>query len=283
MKTLKMKARAKINLYLDPLERRTDGYHEVRMVMQSVDLGDTLDITSIPEGIYLSSNLSYLPTDRRNLAYRAADLLKKKYSVDRGVRIYLKKMIPVAAGLAGGSSDAAAVLLALNTLWKLNLSLEELEQVAAELGSDVPFCLRGGTALATGRGEIIMPLPDLPKLWAVIAVPCFNVSTAEVYGSLNLEKLTGKKSLELMLEGIKNSNLDLITANLYNALETVTAVKYEEINLLKQIALEEGAEGTLMSGSGPAVFALTRLKKQANSIFRRWKEKFRKVFITTTC
>jgi 4-diphosphocytidyl-2-C-methyl-D-erythritol kinase len=282
MRMIRMRAKAKINLYLDTLYKRTDGYHEVMMVMQSVELADNLEILTVPEGITLDSNLPYLPNDERNLAYRAAVLLQNRYDLDRGVRIYLEKRIPVAAGLAGGSTDAAAVLLALNRAWNLNLPLSELESLGAELGSDVPFCLRGGTALATGRGEVISPLPSLPRMWAVIAVPPFSVSTGDVYRSLNLEELRKEKSCELMVEGLRTGNLDLVTTNLYNSLESVTAVKHEEIDRLKRTALEEGAAGTLMSGSGPTVFALTPTRKVARAIFQRWREQVKTVFLTTT-
>ncbi|HHV71375.1 MAG TPA: 4-(cytidine 5'-diphospho)-2-C-methyl-D-erythritol kinase [Clostridia bacterium] len=279
---LKVKAKAKINLYLDVLYKRADGYHEVKMVMQSVDLADIIELVPVSEGISVFSDLPYLPNDERNLAYRAAVLLQEKYNVDQGVRIYLEKRIPVAAGLAGGSTDAAAVLMALNKLWKLNLPLSELEQLAAELGSDVPFCLYGGTALAEGRGELITPLPSLGKFWTVIATPSFSVSTAEVYRSLDLGRLKEKKDLAEMIRGLERDKPDLIVKNLYNALETVTAERYEEINLLKASALEEGALAALMSGSGPSVFALAPSKSVAQAIFRRWKRMEKKVFVTTT-
>ncbi len=254
--TIIVKAHAKINLTLDVLRRRDDGYHEVKMVMQSIDLADIVELREQDKDITVRTDLPGLACDSSNLAYRAAKLLCTRLAIDRGVQITLTKKIPLAAGLAGGSSDAAAVLQGLNQLWELGLTMEELKRLGAELGSDVPFCLQGGTALATGRGEVVTALPDIPACWLVLAKPPVEVSTAWVYGNYQGQAGIPHPDTEGVIRCLQDRDLVGIAAKLGNVLETVTIPAHPEIGRIKQCLLDNGALGVLMSGSGPTVFGI---------------------------
>jgi len=254
---LTVQAFAKINLALDVLHKREDGYHEVEMVMQSISLADTLTISSRQNGITISTNISDLETDSRNLAYRAAALLQERFGISEGVHIHIEKEIPIAAGLAGGSSDAAAVLKGLNSLWALGLTQQDMANLGAALGSDVPFCVYGGTMLATGRGELLSPLPQLPECWVILAKPPVDVSTAWVYGNFKAERVINRPDLNSMRRVLANRDLQGVAGNLANVLETVTEPAYPEISHLKTTMKTCGALASLMSGSGPTVFGLT--------------------------
>ncbi|WP_312151191.1 4-(cytidine 5'-diphospho)-2-C-methyl-D-erythritol kinase, partial [Paenibacillus odorifer] len=198
------KAPAKINLMLDVLHKRADGFHEVEMIMTMVDLADRLELSELPrDTIIISSQAGYIPLDEKNLAFQAARLIKDRYNVKSGVHIHLDKRIPVAAGLAGGSSDAAATLRGLNRLWRLGIPAQELQELGAELGSDVPFCVTGGTALATGRGEKLTPINNPPQCWVVLAKPPINVSTAEVYGRVRSNNIAVHPSARKMQQAIE--------------------------------------------------------------------------------
>ncbi|OUM95555.1 MAG: 4-(cytidine 5'-diphospho)-2-C-methyl-D-erythritol kinase [Thermobacillus sp. ZCTH02-B1] len=274
------RAPAKINLLLDVLRKREDGYHEIEMVMTMVDLADRLELEELPrDAIELTSQTGNIPLDERNLAYQAARLIKDRYGVKKGVRIHLDKRIPVAAGLAGGSSDAAAALRGLNRLWNLNLSPGELTGLAAELGSDVPYCVRGGTAIARGRGEKLEPLPSPPPCWVVLAKPPINVSTAEVYGRFRPEKVERHPSLERMVRAIRAGSFGDICAELGNVLETVTLELHPEVRRLKEIMRKLGADGVLMSGSGPTVFGLTAKETKAARIYNGLRGFCKDVFV----
>lgn len=251
------RAYAKINLTLDVLGKRADGYHEVSMIMQSISLFDTVSFSERKTGVSLTCNLPGLPGDNSNLAYRAAELLRRECGAHQGVHIDLVKRIPLAAGLAGGSSDAAAVLRGLNQLWRLRLSNDDLERLAAELGSDVPFCLWGGTVQATGRGEKLEPLADFAGIGVVLAHPPIHVSTAWVYGQFQTALASGSCYNEGMRQAVAAQDFLAVSTNLYNALETVTVPAYPQIAAIKQTLSAAGASGVLMSGSGPTVFALT--------------------------
>ena len=255
--SLTLKAYAKINLGLEVLGKRPDGYHEVAMIMQSVSLHDTVILSLQEADITLICDRPELPCDNGNLAFRAADLLRREFGVARGVRIELTKRIPLAAGLAGGSTDAAAVLKGLSRLWRLALSPAELEQLAARLGSDVPFCLWGGTSLATGRGEVLTPLPDFDGHGVVLANPPLQVSTAWVYG--NYRRPTGdrRRDIHVLRRSIEQQDFLAVADTLFNDLETVTVPAYPQVADIKAQLLQAGAAGVLMSGSGPTVFALT--------------------------
>ncbi|WP_368506031.1 4-(cytidine 5'-diphospho)-2-C-methyl-D-erythritol kinase [Alkalihalophilus sp. As8PL] len=262
-----VKAPAKINLSLDAIKKREDGYHEVEMIMTTVDLADRLDLTSTEDGkIKVDVSEGFVPSDHRNLAYQAASLLKERYQVKQGVSIYITKRIPVAAGLAGGSSDAAATLKGLNDLWSLGLSLDELATLGAEIGSDVSFCVYGGTALATGRGEIIKHIDSPPPCWVILAKPPIGVSTADVYKRLNVNEVEHAKT-EQMIEAIKNQNFKGICNHLHNVLETVTLDMHPEVRKIKEQMQRFGADGVLMSGSGPTVFGLVEKESRLHRVY----------------
>jgi 4-diphosphocytidyl-2-C-methyl-D-erythritol kinase len=251
------KAPAKINLLLDVLHKRPDGYHEVEMVMTMVDLADRVEMTELPrDTIIISSQAGYIPLDEKNLAFQAARLIKERYEVKQGVYIHLDKHIPVAAGLAGGSSDAAATLRGLNRLWGLHIPDEELQRLGSELGSDVAFCISGGTAVARGRGEVLQPIPSPPPCWVILAKPPFNVSTSDVYGKLQAARIEKHPSTAGMVSAIRNNDYQRMCAEMGNVLEDVTMSLHPEIKQIKDLMLRLGADGALMSGSGPTVFGL---------------------------
>ena len=266
---LSLKAHAKINLTLEVLGKRPDGYHEVAMIMQSVSLHDTVTLSLRDSGISLACDRPDLPCDSGNLAFRAADLLRREVGVARGVQIELTKRIPLAAGLAGGSTDAAAVLKGLNRLWQLALPAAELERLAARLGSDVPFCLRGGTSLATGRGEILTPLPDFPGHGVVLVNPPLQVSTAWVYGNYRGVAVNRRGDISSLRRSIEQQDFSAVAGAVFNDLETVTIPAYPQVAAIKEQLLQAGAAGVLMSGSGPTVFALTPDRASAGELAGR--------------
>jgi 4-diphosphocytidyl-2-C-methyl-D-erythritol kinase len=262
------KASAKINLSLDVKRKRDDGYHEVEMVMTMVDLADHIEIQELSEDkIIISSQSGYIPLDEKNLAFQAAKLLKDRYQVRQGVNIHLDKKIPVAAGLAGGSSDAAATLRGLNRLWRLELPSEELQSLGAILGSDVPFCVTGGTALATGRGELLQAIASPPPCWVILAKPPINVSTSDIYSKLKAKQIKSHPNTAALLEAIRTKNLDMVCQSMGNVLEEVTLELYPIVLQLKQCMERLGAEGVLMSGSGPTVFGIVSKEVKAHQIY----------------
>jgi 4-diphosphocytidyl-2-C-methyl-D-erythritol kinase len=264
---LYVKAPAKINLTLDVLHKRPDGFHEVEMIMTTVDLADRIGLDSRDDGvIQIISADRYVPDDQRNLAYQAAKLLKDIYHVQAGVTIVLEKKIPVAAGLAGGSSDAAATLKGLNRLWNLQLTTDQLAEHGAKIGSDVSFCVYGGTALATGRGEKIQELPSPPNCWIILAKPSIGVSTADVYGGLKVDEVNHPNTKE-MVRAIKEKNYELMCNTMGNALESVTLKLYPEVSMIKEQMMKFGADAVLMSGSGPTVFGLVQHESRVNRIY----------------
>lgn len=262
-----IKAPAKINLSLDVLYKRDDGFHELEMIMTTIDLADRIELELLDENrIVVQSQTRFVPDDERNLAYKAASLVKDRFSINKGVAIKIDKNIPVAAGLGGGSSDAAAVLRGLNKLWNLQLSIDELAQLGAEIGSDVSFCVYGGTALAKGKGEVITPLPAPPKCWVVLAKPSIGVSTGEIYKKLELENLEHPDT-QVMLEAINTSNYEKMCRNLSNVLESVTLNLHPEVKQIKRDMKRFGADAVLMSGSGPTVFALVQHDSRMQRIY----------------
>jgi len=233
-----------------------------------VDLADRLELTELPrDAIMIASQSGYIPLDEKNLAFQAAKLIKSRYQVKQGVYIQLDKQIPVAAGLAGGSSDAAATLRGLNRLWRLGLSVEELCALGEELGSDVPFCVTGGTAIARGRGEKLEPIASPPQCWVVLAKPPIRVSTADVYGRLRVDRLVNRPSLPKLLEAIGTNDFDKLCDSIGNVLEEVTVKLHPEVRHLKEVMLRLGADGVLMSGSGPTVFALVDRQSKLTRIY----------------
>lgn len=256
---------AKVNLGLDVRERRSDGYHNVCMVMQTVSLADTVGLEPQAAGIVLEVRGASLPSGEENLAYRAAQLVGTRYKVPGGFRMILEKRIPVAAGLAGGSADAAAVLYGLNRVWELGLSERELEELALELGSDVPFSLRGGTALAEGRGEVLTSLPPLPDCWLVLARPDFGVSTAWAYKELDADPPETRPDIAGLVAAVRAGDLVGIASRLGNSFETVVTARYPVVGELKAALLKAGALGASLSGSGPTVFGLFAARAQAEA------------------
>lgn len=268
---LLVKAPAKINLSLDVLGKRQDGYHEVKMIMTTIDLADRLELTELVEDrIEILSHNRYVPDDQRNLAYQAAKLLKEKFNVKKGVSITIEKTIPVAAGLAGGSSDAAATLRGLNKLWNLGLTIDELAGLGAEIGSDVSFCVYGGTAIATGRGEKIEHIKTPPSCWVILAKPHIGVSTADVYGNLKLNRVT-HPNVDKMVEVINHGDYKGICNTVGNVLEDVTFAMHPEVARIKAQMKRFGADAVLMSGSGPTVFGLVHHDSRMHRIYNGLK------------
>lgn len=262
------KAPAKINLLLDVLRKRDDGYHEVEMVMTMIDLADRLEMQELPrDTIIITSQAGYIPLDEKNLAFQAAKLIKERYDVRSGVYIHLDKRIPVAAGLAGGSSDAAAALRGLNRLWRLNIPTGELQALGAELGSDVPFCVTGGTAVARGRGEKLEPIEGPPQCWVILAKPPIHVSTQEIYGRLHAPTIERHPSTADMLRAIREKRFADMCAAMGNVLEDVTIRHYPEVRQIKECMLRLGADGAMMSGSGPTVFGLVQKQSKVARIY----------------
>lgn len=259
MDKIQLKALAKINLGLDVLRRREDGYHEVKMIMQTIGLHDDLEIrkTKTP-GIQVKTNLYYLPTNENNLVYKAAKLLMDEFQIQDGVSIQLKKRIPVAAGMAGGSSDGAAVLWGINQMYGLGLSMQALMERGVRLGADVPYCIQRGTALAEGIGEKLSVLPPMPKCTILIAKPGISVSTKFVYENLHANDLKPEQhpDVDSMIEAMRQKDLGLLCSRMGNVLETVTIPAYPMINEIKRTMMDNGAIGSMMSGSGPTVFGI---------------------------
>ncbi|WP_163527974.1 4-(cytidine 5'-diphospho)-2-C-methyl-D-erythritol kinase [Halobacillus ihumii] len=265
------KAPAKINLSLDVLYKREDGFHEVEMVMTTVDLADRIELSTLSSGIIrVESESRFVPNDERNLAYRAAKLMKDHYQIKEGVRIFIEKNIPVAAGLAGGSSDAAAVLRGVNEIWGIGASLDELAELGAKIGSDVSFCVYGGTALARGRGEQILELPSPPPCWVVLAKPTIGVSTQTIYQGFN-PKTASHPDTVGMINALRREDFDAICGHVGNALEGVTMKLHPEVNQIKEQMRQAGADAVLMSGSGPTVFALVGQDARAQRIYNSLK------------
>lgn len=267
MLKLLVKAPAKINLSLDVLHKREDGYHEVEMIMTTIDLADRLELTLLEQDkIKIISHNRFVPDDQRNLAYQAALLLKERFHIKKGVSMIIEKSIPVAAGLAGGSSDAAAVLRGLNKLWNLGLTIDELAKIGSEIGSDVSFCVYGGTALATGRGEIITELPAAPTCWVILAKPFIGVSTADVYRRLDLNGVKHPNT-QGMVQAIETGDYEKVCSLLGNVLEEVTFPLHPEVAQIKEQMKRFGADAVLMSGSGPTVFGLVRHDSRMQRIY----------------
>ncbi len=285
MDSIRLKARAKINLGLDVLGKREDGYHEVRMVMQTVGIYDRLIITRISEDeIRIKSNLAFLPLNENNLIYKAARLLKEEYGYEGGVEIDLNKFIPVAAGMAGGSTDAASTLFGINKLCDLGMSQHKMMELGLKLGADVPYCVMRGTALAEGIGEKLTRLKPMPHCWLLVAKPPVNVSTKLVYESLDMGGVVEHPDIDGIIKAIEEQDISGVAAKLGNVLEQVTIPLYPVIDTIKKDMLMYGALNSMMSGSGPTVFGIfpdeeTALKCQ---IYLKQKGDARQVYITET-
>lgn len=267
---LTLKAHGKINLGLDVVRRMENGYHEVRMVMQSVELADTVTMRRVPEDkIVLETDKAGLPCDERNLAYRAAKLMKEKYSLQGGVEIFLEKHIPMAAGMAGGSADCAAVLKGMNELFGLGLSLTKLQKEGVKLGADVPYCLMGGCALSEGIGEVLTALKRPPACTLLLAKPDIDVSTKYVYDNLRLDRLKRHPDIDGIIQSIEDGDLEKLCGKLENVLESVTGEEYPVIGTIEEAMKAEGALAAVMSGSGPTVFGIFRERAAAERAMRR--------------
>ncbi len=273
MDEISLKALAKINLGLDVSGKREDGYHEVRMIMQTIHLYDRVEIkkTKSPH-IHVETNLFYLPVDENNLVYKAAKLMKTEFKIREGVRITLQKFIPVAAGMAGGSSDAAAVMVGMNRIFNLGVRQSRLMELGLKIGADVPFCIMRGTALAEGIGEKLTPLPPMPKCPVLIAKPAVAVSTKRVYEHLRLTEATEHPKIDLIVENLKKKNLKGVAGNMGNILETVTAKEFPVISEIKKLMKENGALGAMMTGSGPAVFGIYHNEKEIRKAYDALKQ-----------
>ena len=257
MDTIRLKARAKINLGLDVVRRREDGYHEVKMVMQMLRLYDQIDIEKTQEsGILVRSNLSFLPTDERNIAYKAAKVMIDQFGLEQGVIIRIEKHIPVAAGMAGGSTDCAAVLYGMNKLFGLRLNQKKLREIGVKLGADVPYCLMRQTALSEGIGEILTPISPLQDCPIMIAKPSISVSTRHVYEHLKLDEQTMHPDIDGIVTALADGDLYGVTDRMANVLETVTVPEHPVIDEIKKQMMASGAVNALMSGSGPTVFGI---------------------------
>ena len=284
-KTIRREAFAKINLGLDVVRRLPNGYHEVRMIMQTVGICDVLTFRKAASGIQLVVDNEELPTDGNNLICKAAKLLLESAGIEGGVSITLEKHIPIAAGMAGGSTDAAAALLGINELYEIGYDVDKLKELGVKIGADVPYCIQGGTALAEGIGEVLSPLPTPPTCHLVIAKPDMNVSTKFVYENLRANELESHPDIDGMIEGLEKGDLKAITDRLANVLETVTVPAYPIIDEIKQTMLDAGAEGALMSGSGPTVFGIFTELEKAKQAAKRIKdaELAKQVFVTAFC
>jgi 4-diphosphocytidyl-2-C-methyl-D-erythritol kinase len=276
------RAAAKINLAIDVLRKRPDGYHDVSMIMQSVALYDTITVRALKGEIKVTSNSDEIPSDKTNIVYKAAEYLKIKYNVKEGVHINIDKSIPVAAGLAGGSADAALTLKLLNKAWDLRLSKNELLEAGKKLGSDVPFCMQGGTALAEGLGEKLTALRGIPDCLILLAKPPVSISTKEVYEGLKLEDVRQRPDIKNMIRCIDANDLEGIAANMCNVLETVTIKKCPQIQEIKDKLVEYGALGSMMSGSGPTVFGIFKDNASAYNAYDHIKDMVSDVFVVRT-
>ncbi|KNY29718.1 4-(cytidine 5'-diphospho)-2-C-methyl-D-erythritol kinase [Pseudobacteroides cellulosolvens] len=271
MERVEYKARAKINLSLDVLRKREDGYHDLKMVMQTLGLHDLVSIEKTDSQIKIDCNSAYIPEGEGNIAYKAAKLIMDEYGIKTGININIKKMIPVAAGLAGGSSDAAAVLKGINSLYDLGASLDDLARLGKKIGADVPYCIFGGTMLAEGIGDTLTRLSPFDGVDIILVKPNIGVSTAFVYNNLKLEKVVDRPDTELIIQAVGNKNLKAVAANMKNVLETVTEVKYTIISEIKKRLLQNGAIGSMMSGSGPTVFGIFEDKLKAQKAYESMK------------
>lgn len=276
----KICAYAKINLTLDVVSKREDGYHNLKTIMQTVSLCDELTLTSAKSGIHLSSTLPFLPTDKRNTVYRAAELFLSRFHIDKGVRIFIKKSIPVCSGMAGGSSDAAAVLKLFNQVFQTGLTTQELAAFGAEIGADVPYCIYGGTALCEGIGDIVTPLRPVPPAIVVLAKPEFSVSTQQVFRKVKMKNIQFHPDHEGMKTAIESADIYGISRRMYNVLEEITGKEHPVVREFERIMLDGGALGSMMSGSGPTVFGLFSNSEDAKKVCRQLQKQTKFVYQT---
>ena len=279
---MKEKAYAKINIALDVVGKRDDGYHLLEMIMQNIDIYDEIEIEKSGEGITIKCNKPFVPTDERNLAYKAAKLFIDTYNIKSGVSIDIKKNIPVSAGLAGGSTDCAAVLKLMNKLFDVNASDKELMELGVKLGADVPYCIKGGTALCEGIGEKLTELKPFKNHILVLVKPPFGVSTKEVYKAFDLSKVRIHPNTSELIDRMSEDDLTYVANNMKNLLENVTLRKHKLISSIKEDMIKYGSIGSMMSGSGPTVFGFFDDMLKAQRCYEEMKSKFDETFITRT-
>ena len=281
MNSIELKSRAKINLSIDVLGKREDGYHLVEMIMQTIDLYDIIKIKALEtEEIIINSNTLDIPLNENNIVYKAIELIRENFSIKRGVEVFIEKNIPIAAGMAGGSSNAAAVLVGLNKLWNLNLSNEELKELGFKLGADVPFCIEGKTALAQGVGEELTYIKGLSDdISILVCKPELFVSTKEVYEGLDLKNIKNRPDNKYLIKCLENNDIESLSKNMVNVLETVTSKKHTEINDIEKIMNENNALGSMMSGSGPTVFGIYKNEEDALRGKRELLKKYKQVYV----
>jgi len=284
MKEIGIDSYSKINLTLNILGKRRDGYHNIETIMQSINLADRIVIREEREGVKIKCSHPLVPTDTQSLTYRSAEKILSKYRIKKGVNIEIDKKIPLASGMAGGSANSASILVGINKLFALNLSDKDLKEIGEELGMDVPFCIQNGTALAYHRGEKVTPLPPMnPPLWIIVINPGFEIPTKWAYNNLNLESIRGEKSNTIaMLKALKDGGLEGIAKNLFNSFEELIITKYREIGEIKDRLIEEGVLGALMSGSGPTVFGIAQNKENALKIYEKLKPEYKLIWAVHT-
>ncbi|RDY26183.1 4-(cytidine 5'-diphospho)-2-C-methyl-D-erythritol kinase [Romboutsia weinsteinii] len=284
MNSIELKSRAKINLSIDVLGKRQDGYHLVEMIMQTIDLSDVLRIKeSDTEDIVIKSNSGDIPLDDNNIVYKAITLLREKFNINKGIEVFIEKNIPVAAGMAGGSSNAAAVLVGLNKVWDLGLSEKELQEIGLALGADVPFCISGGAALAQGIGEELTYIKGLSEdVIILICKPNLFVSTKDVYGGLDLNNIDNRPDNRYLIECLKNKDIKAVAENMVNVLEGVTSNMHSEISEIEKMMIDNNALGAMMSGSGPTVFGLFNNKEDALNAKKELMKKYEQVYLVNS-
>ncbi len=279
---MKVKAYGKVNIVLDIIGKREDGYHLLRMIMQTVNIYDELTFNKGAEGIHITSNKEFVPTDNKNLVYKAIELFCHTYGIKREMEVHIEKNIPVEAGMAGGSTDAAAALRAMRDIYKPNVSNEELRLLGVKLGADVPYCIEGGTALCEGIGEVITPLKDFKDKLMVVVKPNFGVSTVDTYKGFKLNEVKVHPDVEGVIKAMARDDVKYVADNMMNLLELVTIKDHKEIEDIKGFMCKEGALGAMMSGSGPTVFGFFNDINKANQCADRLRDKYKEVFVTRT-
>ncbi len=279
---MKIKAYGKINIALDIVGKREDGYHILRMIMQTVDIYDELEFKKNEPGIHITSNKDFVPTDRRNLVYKAIEMFCDTYGVEKAVSIHIEKNIPVEAGMAGGSTDAAAALRAMRDMYMPHISDNELMTLGVRIGADVPYCIKGGTALCEGIGEIITQLKPFKDKTLVVVKPNFGVSTVATYKGFKLSEVNEHPKVDELILAMENDDLNYVAENMMNLLELVTLKEHKEIDEIKEFICGEGALGSMMSGSGPTVFGFFEDEDKARACAEKLMVDYSEVFVTRT-
>lgn len=282
MDKINLKVRAKINFALDVKSRRPDGYHEVEMIMQQIDLYDQLELEVIDEGIVIETNCDFLPVDAGNIAYRAAEKMIANYNINKGLKIIIEKNIPVSAGLAGGSTNAAGVIMGMNELFSLGLTRDEMMVIGGELGADVPFCILGGCAVARGIGEELESISGLKDQWILLSKPNIGVSTKEAYEGLELGEISERPDIDAMVEAIGQNDIYDLAKHLCNVFETYTLEKYPVVKEVRRKIQESGAVGVLMSGTGPTVFGIFKSYDKGLQAYKNLKKVYSQTYLVKT-